>query len=198
MTNANTQVGTMTVPRIAPLQPPYTPEQDALLKKITPPAAPEVLALFRVLAVNPKLLERMPGWGGYLLGSAASLSLRDREVVINRVCARCGAEYEWGVHVTAFGKAAGFTDADNAAIADTASGGKGLVHRDGLLLRLVDELHDSSTVSDALWEELAALWTEPRLIELLMLAGWYHAISYVCNAARVPLERWAARWPRAR
>jgi 4-carboxymuconolactone decarboxylase len=27
-----------------------------------------------------------------------------------------------------------------------------------------------------------------------MLAGWYHAISYVCNAARVPLEAWSARW----
>jgi 4-carboxymuconolactone decarboxylase len=197
MTNAKTYADPA-IPRIAPLQPPYTPEQDALLKKITPPAAPEVLALFRVLAVNPKLLERMPGWGGYLLGSSASLSLRDREVVINRVCARCGAEYEWGVHVTAFGKAAGFTDADNAVIADSLSGGKGLANRDRLLVRLVDELHDSSTVSDALWEELAALWTEPQLIELLMLAGWYHAISYVCNVARVPLERWAARWPQAK
>lgn len=102
-----------------------------------------------------------------------------------------------GVHITAFSKAAGFTGADNVAIADPASGGQGLAHRDGLLLRLVDELHDSSTVSDALWEELAALWTEPQLIELLMLAGWYHAISYVCNAARVPLESWAARWPQA-
>jgi 4-carboxymuconolactone decarboxylase len=194
MTNAKTHAGPA-VPRIAPLQPPFTPEQDALLKKITPPVAPEVLALFRVLAVNPKLLERMAGWGGYLLGASASLSLRDREVVINRACARCGAEYEWGVHVAAFGKAAGFTDADNAAIADPGSNGEGLAHRDGLLLRLVDELHDSSTVGDALWKELAALWTEPQLIELLMLAGWYRAISYVCNAARVPLERWATRWP---
>jgi len=190
MTNA-----TAALPRIAPLEPPYTPEQDALLKKITPPAAPNVLALFRVLAVNPKLLERMPSWGGYLLGSSASLSLRDRELVINRVCARCGAEYEWGVHVSAFGRAAGFSDADTAAIADPVSDGRGLAQRDGLLLQLVDELHDSSTVSDALWQELAALWSPPQLIELLMLAGWYHAISYVCNAARVPLESWAARWP---
>jgi len=186
------------LPRIAPLEPPYTPEQDALLKKITPPAAPNVLALFRVLAVNTGLAERLPSWGGHLLGRSASLSLRDREVVINRVCARCGAEYEWGVHVSAFGRAAGFSDADNAAIADPASGGAGLAERDRLLLRLVDELHDSSTVSDALWEELASVWSAAQLVELLMLAGWYHAISYVCNAARVPLETWAARWPQGR
>jgi 4-carboxymuconolactone decarboxylase len=186
------------VPRIAPLNPPYPPDLDALLKKITPPAAPNVLALFRVLAVNPRLAERMPSWGGYLLGPGASLPLRDREVVINRVCARCGAEYEWGVHVSAFGRAAGLSDADNAAIADPASGGRGLAQRDMLLVQLVDELHDSSTVSDALWQELAGLWSAPQLVELPMLAGWYHAISYVCNAARVPLEPWAARWPQGR
>lgn len=195
MTNTNAAVP---APRIAPLEPPYTPEQDALLKKITPPAAPNVLALFRVLAVNPKLAERMASWGGYLLGASASLPLRDREVVINRVCARCGAEYEWGVHVSAFGRAAGFSDADNAAIADPASGGLGLAGRDALLVRLVDELHESSTVGDALWQELAACWSAPQLVELLMLTGWYRAISYVCNAARVPLEPWAARWPQAR
>jgi 4-carboxymuconolactone decarboxylase len=86
----------MHTPRIAPLAPPYAPELEALLRKMTPPAAPEILALFRVLAHNPLLAERMTGWGGYLLGRKASLSLRDREVVIDRVCARCGAEYEWG------------------------------------------------------------------------------------------------------
>jgi hypothetical protein len=32
------------------------------------------------------------------------------------------------------------------------------------------------------------------MIELLMLAGWYRAISYVCRATRVPLERWGARF----
>jgi hypothetical protein len=49
-------------------------------------------------------------------------------------------------------------------------------------------------VGDALWNEMAAHWSAPQLVELLALAGWYHAISYVCNAARVPLEPWAARW----
>ena len=76
---------------------------------MTPPGAPSILALFRVLAHNPELATRSTGWGGYLLGRKASLPLRDREVVINRVCARCGAQYEWGVHVAAFGEAAGFT-----------------------------------------------------------------------------------------
>jgi 4-carboxymuconolactone decarboxylase len=183
-------------PRIEPLAAPYEPELQALLERMTPPAAPAVLALFRVLAHNPVLAERSTGWGAYLLGRKATLSLRDREVVIDRVCARCGAEYEWGVHVAAFGKAAAFDAQQTAAIANPAADLAVLPPRDRLLVRMADELHDTATVSDALWAELAAHWSEPQLIELLMLAGWYHAISYLCNAARVPLESWAARWHR--
>jgi 4-carboxymuconolactone decarboxylase len=179
--------------RIPPLAPPYSPELAALLNKMTPPGAPGILALFRVLAHNPPLAERMTGWGGYLLGRNASLPLRDREVVINRVCASCGAEYEWGVHVAAFTQAAGFSPEQNAAIADPDADDACLTPRDRLLLRMVDELQDQATVGDALWAQLAAVWTPPQLVELLMLAGWYRAISYVCNAAGVPLEPWAAR-----
>jgi 4-carboxymuconolactone decarboxylase len=182
--------------RLAPLAPPYSPELQALLTTMTPPGAPDTLALFRTLAHNPELAQRMTGWGGYLLGRKASLALRDREVVINRVCARCGAEYEWGVHVAAFAQAAKFSPGQNAAIANPDLDDAALTARDRLLVQMVDELHDTANVSDALWSQLAALWAPPQLIELLMLAGWYHAISYVCNATRVPLETWAARWQR--
>ena len=179
-------------PRLAPLTPPYEPELEALLQRMTPPGAPSILALFRTLAHHPVLAERMTGWGGFLLGRKATLPLRDREVVIDRVCARCGAEYEWGVHVAAFAAAAGFEPAHTAAIADAGADLDVLPLRDRLLVRMVDELHETSTVSDALWAELAAQWSPPQLIELLMLAGWYRAISYVCNATRVPQEPWAA------
>jgi alkylhydroperoxidase family enzyme len=181
-------------PRIAPLEPPFDAKTQELLAKINPPGAPNILALFRVLATHPALVERAKVWGSLFLGANALLALRDREVVIDRVCARCGAEYEWGVHVAAFADAAGFSAAEVAAIAQPAADITLLPARDQLLVRLVDELHGTATVSDALWEALAAVWTPPQLIELLMLAGWYRAISYVCNAARVPLEDWQARF----
>lgn len=183
--------------RLAPLEPPYEPDLQALLTKMTPPGAPNILALFRVLAHHPLLAERMAGWGGFLLGRKAELPLRDREVVINRVCARCGAEYEWGVHVAAFGQAAGFSPQENAVIADPGADLSVLSERDRLLVRMVDELHERSDLSADLREALAAVWNERQLLELLMLAGWYHAIGYVCNVARVPLEAWGARWSKA-
>jgi len=182
-------------PRIPPLSPPYPPATLELLTKMTPPAAPEPLALFRVLAHHPALAEAMRPLGGFLLGRRASLPLRDREVVINRACARCGAEYEWGVHVAAFGAAAGFDAAQHAAIAGDPAGDLGaLTVRDRLLVRLVDALHDTGRADDELWLQIESGWDVPQRIELLVLAGWYHAIAYVCTGARVPLEPWAARW----
>lgn len=182
-------------PRIPPLAPPYDAELQALLTRMTPPAAPEILALFRVLAHHPALAERMTGWGGFLLSRRAALPLRDREIVIARACARCRAEYEWGVHIAAFAEAAGLTPAQNEAIADAQSDLTALGERDRLLVRLVDALHENADVPDGLWQELAQHWDRAQLIELLLLAGWYRAISGLCNAARVPLESWAARFP---
>ncbi|GAA3246389.1 carboxymuconolactone decarboxylase family protein [Dactylosporangium siamense] len=44
----------------------------------------------------------MSQWGGYEPGRFLSLTLREREIVILRTCARRGCEYEWGAHVLVF------------------------------------------------------------------------------------------------
>ena len=177
--------------RIAPLSPPYAPQIQEQFDKVMRGAPP--LVLFRVMAGQPRAWEKFRG--GSLL-DRGPLSLREREIVIDRTCALNRCEYEWGVHVAAFGDAAGFTPAQNRAIADPAADDSALTERDRLLVRMVDELHETANVSDGLWQQLAAQWSTEQLLELLLLAGWYHAISYVCNAARVPLEPWAARWQR--
>jgi alkylhydroperoxidase family enzyme len=66
--------------------------------------------------------------------------------------------------------------------------------RDRLLLALCDELHATAHVSDALWAQLAAEWSAAQLVELVVLAGFYHLISFATNAFRVPLESFAARF----
>ena len=88
-------------PRIAPLEPPYDPELDAQLQTMMPPGVPPI-ALFRTFAHNMAMTQAMGSWGSYELSRKLSLSMRDREIVIDRTCARCGCEYEWGVHVAFF------------------------------------------------------------------------------------------------
>ena len=75
-------------PRIAALTPPFAPELDAMLKKWMPPgSAVPPLALFRTLAVHPELSSRMRPLGAALLGHGL-LTPRERELVIQRTCAR--------------------------------------------------------------------------------------------------------------
>ena len=52
----------------------------------------------------------------------------------------------------------------------------------------LNELHDSGDVSDSLWRELRGHYDDAQLLELFLLCWWYHAISFVARAARVPLE----------
>ena len=181
-------------PRIPPLEPPYEPEVAEMLAKWTVGAA-EPLKLFRTLAHNPELAGRMRPLGAGILGKTSKIDPRDREIVIDRTCARCRGEYEWGVHITVFGKALGIPSETLEATATKESTDPLWSDRERLLVRLVDELHDTAQVSDALWADLAAHWSAPQLLELLVTVGWYHTISFVINATRVPLEPWAAKFP---
>ena len=95
---------------IAPLEPPFEAEVAAELEQMMPPGAPPI-ALFRTFAKNLPMTRAMRPWGSYELSRALSLSLREREIVIDRTCAGAGCEYEWGVHVAFFAAKAALTSA---------------------------------------------------------------------------------------
>jgi alkylhydroperoxidase family enzyme len=181
--------------RIAPLEPPYDPDTEAALRKWMPPGVDaEPLALFRTLVRHDELASRMRVLGAGLLGHGL-LAPREREIVIHRTCARAGAEYEWGVHAVAFGQPLGLTDAQLTATVHGGADDPAWSSEDADLVALADELHDTATVSDALWERLAARYEADALVELTVLAGWYRLLAGVINAARVPHEPWAPRFP---
>jgi 4-carboxymuconolactone decarboxylase len=182
-------------PRIAPLEAPYEPSVEAMLKKWMPPGsriAP--LALFRTLAIHDELISRMRPLGAGILGHGR-VEPREREIVIHRTCARAGAEYEWGVHALAFGKPLGLSDEQIVATAAGPDDDPAWSERDALLVRLADELHDTCQVSDELWSSLAANYGDDQLLELVITAGWYRLLSYVINGAQIESEPWAARFP---
>ena len=185
-------------PRIPPIEPPYEPAIEESLRKWMPPGAEvEPLTLFRTLMVHPELAARMRPLGAALLGHP-TVEPREREIVIHRATARAGAEYEWGVHAVAFGRPLGLTDEQvTATAAGAADDAAWTDESDRLLVRMADELHDTSTVSDELWTGLAVHWSESQLLELVVCAGWYRLIAQVINAARVDLEPWAERFPAA-
>lgn len=174
--------------RIAPVQPPYDHDTGEQLAKMMPPGAEPIL-LFRTFAKNLPMASAMGPWGSYELSRRLSLSMRDREILIDRTCARCRCEYEWGVHIAFFADRAGLS---TEQIASVTHGSPDDVcwtdERDRLLIRAADALHDHATTNDALHEQLVAEFTEPELLDIYILCGWYHAISYAANAADVDLE----------
>jgi alkylhydroperoxidase family enzyme len=183
-------------PRIPPLTPPYEAAVLEALRAMMPRGSTlEPLGLFRTLARDRPLADAMHALGRFVLGRDLSLDLHDRELLIDRVCARCGCEYEWGVHAAAFGARAGLSPEQLDATVTLGPDSPLWSPRDALLIRLVDELHDTSAVSDELWQALAGTLTVAQLLEALLVAGWYHAIAYVANGARVAREEWAARFP---
>ncbi len=180
--------------RIEPLSPPYDPEVGARLESMMPTGVPPI-GLFRTFVNNLPMATAMGTWGGYELSKRLSITMRDREIIIDRTCARCRCEYEWGVHVAFFAERVGLTNEQVTSITHGASVDPCWPdERDRLLIDVADQLHETAHVSDHLWASLREHFTEAQLLDILMSAGWYHAISYAANGARVKNEIGAPRF----
>jgi len=162
------------MPRIAPAEPPYEPAIAAELARIMPPGVPP-LVLFRTMAKSPRIFAKM--FAGGLLDKGP-LGLRQREIVIDRTTARLGCAYEWGVHVAFFADKAGSTSEQVAATVTEDRDAPCWTPAEQALIALVDDLVDAV-----------------QILETIALAGYYHAISFLCLALELPLESYAARFP---
>jgi len=176
--------------RIAPApQPLPTDVQQAIdaIMRGNPP-----LVLFTTLARDQRLFFKFFNSG---LLDRGHLTIRQREIVIDRVTAACGAEYEWGVHVSTFAAKAGLNEEQITSL--TTGGPQDACWDDGdrVLVRLCDSLHSSCAVDDELWAQLSANHSAEAILELLMLAGTYRTVSYLVNALRLPLEHGARTFP---
>jgi alkylhydroperoxidase family enzyme len=179
------------VARMEPVTAPYPPELQKVFDAIMPAGVPP-LTLFTTLARVPRIWERFRA--GSLLDRGA-VSLRHREIVIDRTCARCGCAYEWGVHVAFFAQRVTLTAEQLRATWHGGADDSVWSDEERLLIRLVDELHDSSTISEDLWERLAAVFTAEQTLELIALAGFYHTVSFFANGLGIPLESFGAPVP---
>jgi alkylhydroperoxidase family enzyme len=178
-----------TVTRIEPLA-----ADDATAQKSTVGSdrnSGRPLNIFLTLAKNPPLFEVFTKFGSHLLFKG-EVPAREREIVILRVGWQSQSEYEFGQH-TVIGKQAGLTDEEVTRLA--RSGTKGWNDADAALVRLADELCTDNCVSDDTWHALSESWSEPQLLELLMLAGYYRLVSGVLNSAGVSLEPATPGWP---
>jgi alkylhydroperoxidase family enzyme len=178
-------------PRVDPVKPPFAPEMQKVFDKIMPPGIPP-LALFTTLARVPRVYDRFRA--GILL-DAGPVTLRYREIVIDRTCARCGCAYEWGVHTAFFADRAALKPEQVRATVRGDANDPVWSEEEMLLIRLVDELHDAADISDELWKDLATAFSIEQIFELIALAGFYHTVSFFANALRLRAEPYATPLP---
>ena len=177
--------------RIAPLQPPYAPETKEVFDRIMRGAPP--LMLFRVMASHKR------AWDKFRAGSLLDpgpLTLREREIVIDRTCALNKCEYEWGVHVAIFAAPAGLDAAQVRATVLEGSDAPCWSAAERALIAAVDALHHRATWTDAEFAALKAHYDEDKILEIILLCGFYRTVSYLANGLALPLEEKAARFSR--
>jgi Carboxymuconolactone decarboxylase family len=171
-------------PRITPVEPPYDRNTEAVLDPLGPP-----IQLFRVFARRPDLARGVHGWGQYYLSRRSALSIRQRELVIDRTTALCGADYEWAIHIAAFAEKADLSEQQVRSLACGSFDDECWSNTaDGAVLRAVDELHETYDLCDSTWSALSDAVGEDGALDVILVCGWYHAISFAVRALRLPLE----------
>jgi alkylhydroperoxidase family enzyme len=178
------------MPRIAPLEAPYPPEIQAQFDRIMRGAPP--LVLFRVMAGHSRAWDKFRA-GGLL--DPGPLSLRQREIVIDRTTALTGCEYEWGVHVAIFAGPAALTEEQVGATVQGDAASPCWSPTEQALIAAVDALHHRATLSDEEFAALSAHYDEAQILEIMLLCGFYRTVSYLANGLKLPLEEKAARFP---
>jgi len=172
-----------TQPRIEPITEFDGELEEILATALTHDGKP--LNIFGTLGHHPKLLKRFNLLGGFLLNKGL-LPPRERELVILRVGANARAEYEFGQH-TVIGLQCGLTQTEIEAVVRDP-GEHDWSDGDRALIALADDLHADDCVSDSTWQQLATVWNDAELAELLIVAGFYRLVSGFLNSTGVQLD----------
>jgi AhpD family alkylhydroperoxidase len=187
---------TTTSPRIPPLPPDqWGDDVRAGIAALRPAGAtqelrrskggPKGLNVLGTLAQHPTLMHAYHSFNGHILYTN-SLDARQRELLVLRVAARRGAEYEWAQHVH-IARDAGLTDDEIGRIADgdQAADWSPL---EGAMLRAVDELLADARITDGTWSDLARELDRHQLMDLVFTVGAYDLLAMAFRSFGVELD----------
>jgi len=143
------------------------------------------VAIFGVLANHPALTKAFLTFNRHLLYEA-TITDRQRELVVLRVALVRRSAYEYAQHVLA-GLESGLTqdEIDRVTAGPDAPGWDPL---DAALLRATDELLASGAVTPATWAVLAGALDRRQLMDLLFTIGAYETLAFALNCFDLELE----------
>lgn len=183
-------------PRIPPLPPEeWGDDVRAGLAALRPAGAtqelrrskggPKGLNVLGTLAQHPALMQAYHTFNGHILYTN-TLDARQRELLVLRVAARRGAEYEWRQHVF-IARDLGFTDADIERVAEGPHA-DGWSPVDAAMLRAVDELVADAQIADDTWAVLAGDLDRHQLMDLVFTVGAYDLLAMAFKSFGVEVD----------
>jgi len=146
---------------------------------------PRGINVLGTLAQHPALMQAYHAFNGHILYTN-SLEPRQRELLVLRVAARRGAEYEWRQHVH-IARDLGFSDSDIERIAEGPHAAE-WSPLDAAMLRAVDELVADAEITDGTWAELADELDRHQLMDLVFTVGAYDLLAMAFKSFGVELD----------
>ena len=140
----------------------------------------KMLRPFEVLLHQP-VLARGTGELGSTIRFDTSIPDADRELAILATGRAHGCEYVWDSHLPN-AEAAGVRP---EAVAAVAAGSGDLTENEAAIVELVDQLRQTSSITDQLFAVLQETYGATGVIELTMTVGYYTMLGYtmsVCGA----------------
>ncbi len=153
--------------------------------------------LFKTAARHPELANSVEALAfGHVMGPSSTLPPRHRELLILRTAWLCGCEYQWAQHAV-LARDIGLIEDELSRIilGPEAPGWSPL---ESTLLRVADELHRDTFVSDATWEVLSTTYQTQQLMDAVATVGMYTLASMSINSWGVELDPGLSGFPSPR
>lgn len=182
--------------RIAPIPPREWPEgMRAALAALRPPDAhlpalrreggPKGLNVLGTLAWHPQLARAFHTFNGHILATS-TLSPRQRELLVLRVAALRGSDYEWRQHAV-IASDAGISDQEVARVR-AGPADPGWSDLEAAMLRSVDELLADARISESTWAALSRELGVQQLMDTVFTVGAYETLAMALRSFDVELD----------
>lgn len=174
-------------PTVAPAQLPLG------AARITPVPGKKI-AVLRTFERHPKMTAARRHRADYV-NMVSPLTPHDRETLILRMGWNCRSEYEWAKHVGSVGHAR--EHGVDPALVAAGPTSPDVSDHDAVLMRVADELHKNSVVSDHTWAAVVQLYDLPVAMSTVFTASSYRSTSMSLNVYGVQLEPGDERFPQS-
>ncbi len=171
-------------PRIEPLPESEWDERSRRLLtrsgKMQPSSVP---VLRKVLIRNPDLFEAWDVFQTaiYLDGQFTE---REFELVVIRVAVLLKSTFTWAMHYN-IALDSGLLSEEEIFRVATGPDAAGWLTHEAALIRSVDDLHSTGTISDASWAAIVDRYDTKQLIELPLLIGEYFLFCFAASSFKV-------------